>query len=257
MLGKLKKLKDSVGGYLFPITISEAVFVEANKTLKQKLSEIDAVPPGSSVETWMKYKSKNGYAFGDSITNSGIEANNYPYYLATKLGATITNKGSSGSDHNRLRNIVCGGTSSGGVTYTAPSYSTIDFVTLTIGHNGGVGSSTINDISGISDFNLYPDTYYGNVCRSIEYILSQKSSIKIYLLTPIQSLNASYSANTAAATTALKEIGKKYALPVIDLQNTSGLHFRNLNIFTGDGTHPNSTGAPMIAEVVFRQMLSY
>ncbi|UKS30162.1 SGNH/GDSL hydrolase family protein [Paenibacillus sp. HWE-109] len=207
--------------------------------------------------SYMKYSGKRVFCFGDSITQSVGAANNYPTHLSTKLNANVTNFGSSGGDHNRFRCIVCGGTSNGGLTFTAPDFTIADVVTLTIGHNGGVGSSTMNDISGINDFNLYPDTYYGNFCRSIEYILNQNQNVKIYLMTPIQSLNASYITNTAASTTAIKIIGAKYALPVIDLQNTSGLNFRNLSLFTGDGTHPNPTGALKIAEVVYRQMLSY
>jgi lysophospholipase L1-like esterase len=242
----------------------------SNKTTLDKLSDNGTsllfnntpIGSGSADTSYMKYVGKKVYCFGDSITQlvSGSypdRSNNYPYHLQTKLGANITNHGSSGADHNRLRVIVCGGTSNGGLTFTVPSYTNVDVVTLTIGHNGGVGTSTISDISGISDFNLYPDTYYGNVCRSIEFILNQKQDIKIYLLTPIQSLNSGYATSTAAATTALKTIGSKYALPVIDLQNTSGLHFRNLSLYTSDGTHPTPNGAKMIAEIVFRQMLSY
>lgn len=221
-------------------------------------TKITSTPGGGAADpSYQKYSGKKLYCFGDSITQSVGATNNYPTHLATKLNATMTNYGSSGADHNRFRCIVCGGTSNGSITYTAPDYSTVDVVTLTIGHNGGVGSSTMADISGINDFNLYPDTYYGNVCRSIEYILSQNANIRIYLLTPIQSLNATYIATTAAATTAIKAIGAKYALPVIDLQNTSGLHFRNINTFTSDGIHPNPSGALKIAEVVYRQMLSY
>ncbi|PEA25815.1 hypothetical protein CN984_12240 [Bacillus cereus] len=41
MNGKLKKIKNSNGEYIFPVTVGEAVFVTENKTLKDKLSEID------------------------------------------------------------------------------------------------------------------------------------------------------------------------------------------------------------------------
>lgn len=238
----------------------------ANKTVLDNFSESTGGSPlykglpvgtvGPADTTYMKYSGKRLYCFGDSITNNSPTFN-YPTYLATKLNVTMTNFGSSGADHNRFRCIVCGGTSSGGFTFTAPDYTLADVVTLTIGHNAGVGSSTMNDIAGITDFNLYPDTYYGNFCRSIEFIQSHNPNVPIYLLTPIQSLNASYIVNTAAATTAIKAIGAKYAIPVIDLQNTSGLHFRNLNTFTSDGIHPIATGAQKIAEIVFRQMLSY
>lgn len=264
MLAKLKKLKDNIDQYIFPITVAKAVYVSESKNLETKLSEIDsAIASGSGgggTDSYMKYSGKNVMCFGDSITEgtgSGTSTARYPYYLAQKLNATIMNKGSSGADTNRLRCIIVGGTSSGGFTYTAPDFTNIDVCTIKIGHNQSVGSSTINDISGISDFNLYPDTFYGNICRSIEYILSQKPSMRIYLFTPIQSTNSVYINNTAAATTAIKAIGQKYALPVIDLQNTSGLHFRNLTLFTTDGTHPNVEGSKMIAEVVARQMLSY
>lgn len=262
VLGKLKKLKDSLGQFVYPITVAKAVYVSDTKNLETKLSEIEAaVGTGTGgTDTYNKYSGKSIICFGDSITEgsgTGESTARYPYYLGQKLSATVTNKGSSGADTNRLRCIVVGGTSNGGFTYTAPDYTNIDAVTLMIGHNQSVGSSTINDISSISDFNLYPDTFYGNICRSIEYILSQKSTIKIYLLAPIQSTNSVYINNTAAATTAMIEIGKKYALPVINLQHTSGLHFRNLSMWTTDGTHPNVEGSKMIAEVTARQMLSY
>lgn len=42
MLGKLKKIKDGLGKFIYPITVSEAVFVESDKTLKTKLTEVDS-----------------------------------------------------------------------------------------------------------------------------------------------------------------------------------------------------------------------
>lgn len=238
----------------------------SNKSTLDKFSENGGVPlfngqaigggGSSSIDTYMKFKGKNIICFGDSITQ-GTATINYPKFLGENLSASVTNKGSSGATHNRFRLIACGGTSSSGTTYVEPDYSNIDVVTLTIGHNGGVGSSTINDIIGVSDFNLYPDTFYGNFCRVIEHILYRKSSLRIFLLTPIQSLNSGYIVTTAEATTAIIEIGKKYALPVINLQHVSGLHFRNLSIHTSDGTHPIESGHRMIAEVIARQILSY
>ncbi|MEK4922396.1 SGNH/GDSL hydrolase family protein [Cytobacillus sp. FSL R5-0569] len=41
MQGKLKKLKDNNNQYVYPVSVSEAVYVDSSKTLKTKLSEMD------------------------------------------------------------------------------------------------------------------------------------------------------------------------------------------------------------------------
>lgn len=48
MQGKLKKLKDSNNQYVYPVSVSEAVFVDANKTLKTKLSEMETAISNAS-----------------------------------------------------------------------------------------------------------------------------------------------------------------------------------------------------------------
>lgn len=263
MLAKLKKLKDNIDQYIFPITVAKAVYVSESKNLETKLSEIDtAIASGGGGGTSQnKYSGKTIIEFGDSITEgsgTGASTARYPYYLGLNLGATTINKGSSGGDHNRMRVIVCGGTSNGGFTYIEPDYTNVDYATIMIGHNGGVGTSTINDISGITDFNLYPDTYYGNVCRSIEHIWNRKQSIKILLLTPIKSNNGVHGPNSVAAASALKTIGNFYSIPVIDLHNISGLNSKNMTLYTSDGhTHPNVEGSKKIADVLAQQMLTY
>lgn len=251
--------KSGTGGYNPPNkTVLERLGISASNNLT--IDGVERIPAGGggTDATFMKYSGKKMYCFGDSTTNSGnpVNVNNYPTHLAAKLGATITNYGSSGADHNRFRCIVCGGTSNGGLTFTAPNYTGVDVVTLTIGHNSGPGASTISDISG-SDFNLYPDTFYGNFGRCIEYIYNQNRNIRVYLLTPIQSTNGTNGPNSNSATPAIKALGEKYALPVVDLHNISGLNFRSLAFYTTDGTHPNEEGAQKIADVLYRQMLSY
>lgn len=47
MQGKISKIKDNNGQYKYPVTVSDAVFVEPNKTLTTKLSEMSG---GGSVE---------------------------------------------------------------------------------------------------------------------------------------------------------------------------------------------------------------
>lgn len=41
MIGKVRKLKDGDDVYTYPITVAEAVYVESNQTLKEKLAEIE------------------------------------------------------------------------------------------------------------------------------------------------------------------------------------------------------------------------
>jgi len=42
MIGKIKKLKNTSNEYMYPITVGDAVYVESNKTLTQKLSELSS-----------------------------------------------------------------------------------------------------------------------------------------------------------------------------------------------------------------------
>jgi hypothetical protein len=73
----------------------------------------------SSVAVDSYLNNKKVYCFGDSITQGPTSSTSYPYYLGQQLNSIVTNYGSSGADTNRFRCIICGGTSNGGLTYTA------------------------------------------------------------------------------------------------------------------------------------------
>lgn len=59
MQGKLKKLKDNNGSYVYPVTVAESVFVESNKTLKEAIADGSLGGSGGTTEVSV---SGRGYA---------------------------------------------------------------------------------------------------------------------------------------------------------------------------------------------------
>lgn len=87
MNGKIKKIKDTLSKYIYPVTVGDAVFVEPNKTLTQKLTEI-GVGGGSDVV--------------DSTTNGNIVVNGQELivYDDTTLESNIAAKANLSHKHD-------------------------------------------------------------------------------------------------------------------------------------------------------------
>ncbi|MDM5223029.1 SGNH/GDSL hydrolase family protein [Peribacillus sp. NJ11] len=110
MQGKFKKIKDNNGSFIYPITRAEGVFVEDNKTLKQKLSEMVVGNSPNYIQNFYK-GSKSGKKIvfvGDSTTDVAPALYNRfdtLYIGSGKLleGATYLNRGADG---NTVRNFV-------------------------------------------------------------------------------------------------------------------------------------------------------
>lgn len=81
MLGKLKKIKDGLGNYIYPITVSSAVYVDDTTTLETKLSQISSIGGGGVVGVGKK-------EFIPSIESTAIGA--LPLGMS-KVGNTTTN----------------------------------------------------------------------------------------------------------------------------------------------------------------------
>ena len=215
-------------------------------------------------------KNKTLCAFGDSLTDKNTGG--YVEIMQNIVGCKVINKGSSGSATDRLVNIVTGNSITR-VNYSTVfpeiNYSEIDIVTIMIGTNGAVGTSTFNDIpiiindtvktiedggtityneqtiSTVEEYwNLFPNTYYGNISLCIEWILWKNPNIRIYLLTPPPSsqLQLKQDGYAQKVRTAMREIGEYYGIEVINTLGECGISIHNMAIYSRDNTHMNDLG---------------
>lgn len=227
----------------------------------------NTITVSGSTSTTNKYAGKKCLWLGDSICyvdgsrdGSAGAGGTIPQLVCNELGMTLTNKASSGGNSDRMRKIL-----QGGDNYTAIDCSNFDYVFIKIGHNcdsiaEGLSNtsevtSSINDVPiDSTSFSDFPTTYHGNVASCIEYILSHNPKCNIFLVTSIWSNVSRYINTTPKATTAIKELGEFYGLPVIDLHCESGISRKNANTYTYDGTHPNTEGIRRLANYVINYL---
>lgn len=219
---------------IFPVTVAEGVFFDDGKTLEEKFNDKSTVIPN-------KWRNKNIYCFGDSITAGG-----YPTYIGKVLGAFITNKGSSGGTYNRDWDII-----------NNTDLSFAHAVTFMTGHNAGAGDMTLEtsgllDIEDVNNLDSYPSNYYGGLGKLINYVRKTYPKVKIYLL----GLHHTTRGNTSKdCQRALKEIGDYYSVPFIDVYANCGISKTNLSVYSSDGTHLNSEGNTLLGEYIAYQMM--
>lgn len=182
-----------------------------------------------------QYEGKTIFFFGDSITQ-----NNSFQDVATALGlATFINYGLGGSTVKRVYNIMSGTVGyDTGVQYPLPVYSNADAISIMIGHNDGAAANTIGTIADVRTgaFSSYPDTFIGNLGRCIEFALSQKSTLKIYLCTLHHTDRESYN-RSIILSAAIEQVAQWYGTPVIDVLGRSGINKANMPLTTTDNTH--------------------
>lgn len=202
-----------------------------------------------------KYLGKTALWLGDSISVVGNPT--YPKYVCDKLGMTLINKASSGGDSTRMRYILQG---TGGGYTTPTDLTNIDYVFIMIGHNcDSIVNENISSVpveSG-SDYANYNLDFYCNVASCIEYIRDKKSTIQIYLITPIQSDSARYIRTTPVAQKALKELGNMYSVPVIDVYSECGICRKNISLYSDDNIHPNAEGVPIIGDYIVNYLINH
>ncbi|OBS12824.1 hypothetical protein ATE49_15320 [Elizabethkingia miricola] len=102
--------------------------------------------------------------------------------------------------------------------------------------------------------------------KIIQNIYSVNNNCEIYLLTPIHDnsdgspFNIDYVNNVGLKlkdyVDAIKLIGQRHALPVIDLYSQSGISALTKNIYTADGLHPNSLGHQKLFQTIVKKMES-
>lgn len=186
-----------------------------------------------------------GMFFGDSVTEGQTGSKNRMVGLvASAIGLSrYTNYASSGSDTTRLFQIVSG-------AYTTPfnvvpDYLSYEVLVIMIGHNPDTTVGTIADCEGSSQ----PNTFYGNISKSIDFILNINPNIKIYL-SNVHYTNRQSGTNSKLVDTRISEICEFYSLSKIDVFRNCGINKKNLATYTLDNTHPNPNGEVLLASAI-------
>ncbi|MGO4369647.1 SGNH/GDSL hydrolase family protein [Paenibacillus sp. 2TAB19] len=197
-----------------------------------------------------RWMGKSWATLGDSIT----EANGYQPIVAEALGfGRVSNYGrggcpmTAGSDRNEGATVNVG-------RRLVDSY---DCITVFAGVNdyrlsmplGTLLPNTSNDYDDL--------TFIGAYCALIEGILSRDPSCRVNLWTPLQRDKDGYDTRMPNEcghllldyVQAVRAIGERYALPVLDLYAVSGFNAVTLPHFTSDGLHPNEAGHERIASL--------
>ena len=216
--------------------------------------------------------------FGAFLDNRVAEA--YPYVLGGILGATISNKGVSGSS------ICTGGHVTVNESLTEQNIKGADVVTILLGVNDfnhavkdGIWQGKQKYEKGayyydLGDFNSTDTSeYYGALrawCEKIEEFRKKeefKDTQFIFITMPKSAMNRSVSSkndwnqdkeNIYGRTlreycTAIMEVCAEYDIPVFDANMFSGIYYNspednNVELTGGDGVHPSAAGHVLIAE---------
>ncbi|GIO37689.1 lipase/esterase [Paenibacillus antibioticophila] len=205
------------------------------------------LPEEQSTGLWgrivMNWSGRSWATLGDSIT----AANGYQPLVSAELGFdTVYNYGQSGCP------MTAGGDTDAGATVKVGyRLSQIpDCVTIFAGTNDYRLSKPLGGL-GRKD----PATYIGAYMTLIEHVLSENPLVRLNLWTPLQRDKDGYDTESANESghrledyaDAVRDLGKRYALPVLDLYSESGMNKFTLPAFTEDGLHPNQRGYERIA----------
>lgn len=199
-------------------------------------------------------KIKKVCCVGDSLTE-GVDyydhviIENYPYFLSGELGCENINYGKMGLTSQEWWN-----TYKNSLTFD----SSMDVVLIMFGTNGGLTVNTLDtDVEPYNNPNQYANTSVGCYCKLIESIMSQTSNkTQIMLLTPPHTTYSESQESTVVNSEAtIRAIAKRYALPVIDVLNESGLNKFNGSVFRPhDGCHFNAKGYHKLASFIASQI---
>jgi lysophospholipase L1-like esterase len=215
-----------------------------------------------------KWKHAVWHVIGDSITwqdkhiyaDLKTIAKGYQTIVDKKVKfSEVRNAGISGASMAKSSNFPTanGSLCAAGID-PAVSYSDVDLITLFAGTNDFKLNVPLGTLGQIGDTAFDDTTFYGAYRMLVEYLLTSKPTIKIYLFTPLQRDNSGYDVNYTNSAgyklidyvNAVKEVGQMYGLPALDLFATSGFTALTLNTYTRDGLHPNDIGYERIADII-------
>lgn len=201
-----------------------------------------------------KWEDKSWITLGDSIT----KPNEYQKIVKEKLKfLKVDNRGINGqtmSYQNNDKSTYCVGKDI--------NYKAYDLVTIFVGTNDFRYNKKLGKLT--SDKSKYDETtFIGAYQMLIEKILSSNKNIKIVLITPLQRSKDGYDINFTNKAgyklidyvNAIKSLGDKYNLSVLDLYSTSGFTNKTMSLYTRDNLHPNEKGYEIIADKIYKFLL--
>jgi len=226
-----------MAAYFSNMQIKEAIFrpittADDEEIIYQYLDKQNKLLSQWDAKTWN--------AVGDSITAAEL----YQPLVTPQLGLTAINAGVGGATIAKTavgtQNIsivqrVCG---LDGVTAIADANIWTIF--------GGVNDAQSNiliPLGVVADSGFDPTTFYGAYQMIIENILARSNSPKLILFTPLHSSRDG--ALIDSYIIAIKALGIRYNVPVLDLYNVSGITASNLATYTADLIHPTQTGTEL------------
>lgn len=210
-----------------------------------------------------RFKNAKFYCFGDSITE-GTQGG-YTQYIASKLGAIVSNYGSSGARAGRLVAIMTGQPNrQESTSYTAPDYTNVSGISIMIGTNhswqdpADLGSISEIPTTKVTDYEneaeywaLFPDKFVTNLSLCIEYVKWKNKELEIHLITPPYQTDATEGANKIAKLIpSIEAVAKFYGAHLIYATYESGLAYKNLDTYTYDGTHLSTLGNKVFGNFV-------
>lgn len=199
-----------------------------------------------AIKSYGRWYGKKVWFCGDSITEYGW----YPPKVAKAIGASEYHIDGHGGYS------IKGCTDS--IVANPSLLDNYDLITLFAGTNDFGGSKPL----GTMDDAITADTTYGALKRFVQTIVTAKKDIRIVMITPLprgkfENLPDYGQPNAVGKTItdyceAVQNVGKKYHIPVIDMQNIVGWNEFNVMSKTLDGLHPTedytySDVVPLIA----------
>lgn len=262
MNGYPKKLRNTDGQIILPVTHSDVVYVSDTKKLTQKLSEIDqSILTGIASNKWA---GKTWNVIGDSITEHNFRTTkNYHDYITDKIGCTVNNYGVSGTGWRTPS--ATGGTNA--IYQRLESINTsADLITVFAGTNDWAEVGLPMTLGSLGDTS--PSTsFFGAVDYVLNQLITKYPTKTIAVFTPLPRSDAWFNLphGTSGITMenvadAIIAVANKYNIPFLDLYRTSSLfpwnatandtYFKAVSKTSGDGLHPNDAGHQLLADKI-------
>lgn len=227
----------------------------------ESLNNIEDLKPAQSTTRWTD---KKCVVFGDSVTwydgqtyldstkEAGVAVKGFPSYMREELGMTVDNQGISGYTTPQICTKV-----------KATNISSYDMIIFFAGINDfrDHETETVGEVLPIGS-TFDEATFAGAYQSMIESVLTRKPDVKLYIFTPFKVWYQNLEI-TEDYIDVIKEIGKTYGIPVLDLYSNSGFNKLTKATFIVDDLskvafefHPSTIGYKRISELIIPFLLN-